>query len=317
MSKLWRCLEEIRGLVAVPVEWRAWLGTDFDVFKATFMRKRPGRADSIPCPREPGRAHDVVPRGDEFVAVCESGCPDMPLKREDVEMWEVNPSKLGRAICKAFDCDARVTDLRLPLTWQFGVKFVNAVPVVLTIQNEREDFRNVVAELVARWRQPFILFAPTSRLVDGVCTELLEKANAGFFDLESHVILTAQGNLQSRKSPGELFARFAPDAKEPAGEDVVRRLFGLIEKFESEKHLKPPSALKVFLLYCGRELTAQQVADKCRCSKGTVVNRLEIIRRATNTEPDKLRAYSPHLQKMEDDVAESGAKHIHRKTMQG
>lgn len=319
MNSPWASLEKVRGLSAVEAEWRRHTGADFDGFQTGFLQKTGRQARSYPCPHKIGCTHQVVPRGAGFVGVCKdddgTGCDDLRLTVEDVEIWEVNRSRLGRAVAKSFECDARETDLHLPRTWQVGVKFSNAVPVVLTIQNGRDEFRNVVAELAARWRQPFILLAPTSRFVDGVCTELLEKSGAGFFDLESNVILTAQGNLQPLKPPGELFARFAPGAKEPAPEDVVRQLFGLIEKLDSENHLKSPSALKVFQLYCGRELTAEQVAVKCKCSKGTVVNRLEMIRQATKTEPEKLRAYSPHVQKLEESIADPRAKHIHRKNL--
>jgi hypothetical protein len=312
MPKFWQCLDEIRGLVAVPAEWRAWLGTDFDAVKAAFLRKRPDRADSIPCPRELGGTHGVVPHGEKFVAVCECGCPDTPLMPADVEMWELNPSKLGRAICKAFDCDARATELQLPLTWQVGVKFSNAVPVVLTIQNDRDDFRNVVAELVARWRQPFILFAPTSRFVDGVGTELLAGSRAGFFDLESHLNISENWNLSPKSPPGKLFQAFAPDATEPDGDDVVRQAWGLLERLDDGKE---PSMVRVFKLYGKQEKTAEQVAVACGCSKGTVINRLAAITKKTGLKPADLRRLSAHIGKVESELESSPAKHIHRRAL--
>lgn len=303
----------------MPALWRMWLGDSFGVFNYAFLRTKSTRADSYPCPRECGCAHEIVEHTNgSLVAVCccdPSNCDDIKLTANDVVMWELNTSRLGRAICKAFDCDARVTDLHLPLTWQIGAKFSNAVPVILTIQNERDDFRNVIAELVARWRQPFILFAPTSRFVDAVCTELLDKAGAGFFDLETNLVLTASGGLQTRKSGGELFQAFAPDAGKPIPETVAAQLFATIEKLDADERLKNPSVLQVFRLYCGRDLTAQAVADKCGCVKATVLNRLKKIHLATGKHPKELRAYSPFFKKVEDAITDSRAEYIHRKTL--
>jgi len=312
MSKLWQCLEEIHGLVAGSVEWRAWLGTDFDEVKSAFLGKRPVRADSIPCPREMGGAHVVVPRGDKFVAVCEFGCPDMPLSPEDVEMWEVNPSKLGRAICKALECDARATDLHSPLTWQIGVKFASAVPVVLTIQTEREDFRNVIAGLATRLRQPFILLTPTSRHWDATSGELLASARAGLFDLESHVTILGNGRLHPKTAPGILFQPFAPEAKAAASDDEARRLFALLKALESESNYRKAPVTRVFQLYCLEVQSRNEVAKACRCVPSLITLRLKAIEKKLGRKPLELRAISSQFERITDSLTDSRARHIDR-----
>jgi hypothetical protein len=62
-------------------------------------------------------------------------------------------------------------------------------------------------------------------------------------------------------------------------------------------------------------MTAEQVARKCRCSKGTVINRLKSIREKTRMEPDELRRFSSQFDKIEDDIRESKAAYIHRKRL--
>jgi hypothetical protein len=121
--------------------------------------------------------------------------------------------------------------------------------------------------------------------------------------------------LQSRQTPGELFIRFAPDANEPIPETVAAQLFAIVEKLDADERLKNPSVLQVFRLYCGRDLTAQAVADKCGCVKATVLNRLKKIHHATGKSPKDLRAYSPFFKKTEDAITESRAEYIHRKTL--
>src|SRR5688500_19761331 len=70
MSNLWRCLEDLPGLVALPVAWRNRLEGNFDAVRTAFLRSRSGRGESFPCERC-GCAHEVVEhKGGALVAVC-------------------------------------------------------------------------------------------------------------------------------------------------------------------------------------------------------------------------------------------------------
>lgn len=306
------------GLVAVPARWRSLLGADFDAFRPAFLRTRPERARSIPCPEGCGCAHDIVDHGSgKLVAVCTCdpwNCDDIPLKPEDVVLLELNRAKLGKAISSAFGLQLRASDFGLPMTTQVGAYGSSAVLVVLTIQHDLDDFRRVVAELCARLREPFILLSPTNRFIDAKCKELLAASRSGFFDLESHVSLTAQGNLQARYPASELFARFTPQDREPIPEDVARQAFALVQRLDSERVRKPPTMLTVFKLYCVKELTAEQVANRCGCSKSTIINRLKLLR-AEGLEPEQLRRYSAHLDQIEESIRDERAKRIHRRDL--
>jgi hypothetical protein len=124
---------------------------------------------------------------------------------------DLNWVTLGRRIARAFGCEPKNTDLDLPCTRQIAVFGDARLPVVLTIQTERESLLNVVAHLVATMKGGFILLAPTIRLVDENIQALLQTANAGFFDLETHLIQSANGALKARKTGKELFAPFLTD----------------------------------------------------------------------------------------------------------
>jgi len=63
------------------------------------------------------------------------------------------------------------------------------------------------------------------------------------------------------------------------------------------------------------ELSADQIATKCHCSKAAVVRRLKLIRAKTGADPKDLRRLSPHLNKIEDDITDPRAAHIHRKRL--
>jgi hypothetical protein len=102
---------------------------------------------------------------------------------------------------------------------------------------------------------------------------------------------------------------------EPLPEDAARRAFALVQQLDPESRMKAPSVLTVFRLYCMEELTADQIARKSGCSKATVVSRLHLIRRKTGVDPASLRRFSSQFEKIEQDVSDSRAEHIHRKRL--
>jgi hypothetical protein len=106
----------------------------------------------------------------------------------------------------------------------------------------------------------------------------------------------------------------APRSASPAvSEDVARSAFALLVRLDAEGGFKAPSPLTVFRLYCVDGHSAEQVARKCRCGKATVIRRLQFIERQTNTKPEDFRAMSGHLQQMDDDLRDSGAREIYRR----
>src|SRR5436309_2437099 len=155
---IWASLESSTG--ALCAIWREHLGAQFDIFKAAFLQVQSEPAQSFPC-RKCGCAHDVIIHSsNDIVAVCSCepwNCDEIKLTPAEIQILDLNWSKLGRALCKAFGLDVRAAALRLPNTRQIGCWSADAVPVILTIQRETSAFRAVLAELAARLRQRFIL----------------------------------------------------------------------------------------------------------------------------------------------------------------
>lgn len=215
MNNPWRCLEEVPGFSAVAAEWQRHTGADFEAFKSGFLQSTGRTASSFPCPHKQGCTYQVHQRGSRFVGVCKeddgTGCDDFLLTADEVGVWELNWSRLGRAIAWAFDCDPRELLLGVPKTRQVASYGTKATAVLLTLPQNRDEFQQAITALVADSRQQFILFGPTNRFVDSRCKELLEKREAEFFDLASHVNLMADGKLEASVPPGKLFARFLPD----------------------------------------------------------------------------------------------------------
>lgn len=104
---------------------------------------------------------------------------------------------------------------------------------------------------------------------------------------------------------------------EPVSEEVAQSAFALLQKLELDAPLKAPSVLTVFRLYCVDGHSAERVARKCRCAKGTVMSRLRFIEAVTKTKPEQFRAMSGHLQQVDDDLNASGAREIYRRGLAG
>lgn len=96
-------------------------------------------------------------------------------------------------------------------------------------------------------------------------------------------------------------------------EEVARSAFALVQKLDVDAPLKAPSVLTVFRLYCMEGFSAERVARKCRCAKGTVMSRLRFIEARTGVKAEQFRAMSGHLQQIDDDLRTSGAREIYRR----
>jgi hypothetical protein len=250
------------------------------------------------------------------VAVCRCerwNCDAFPVAAEELTLWQLSWPRLGRAICAGLGLASRPAETGLFNTRQIGAWSADAVPVLLTIQNDPDELRRVIAELGTRLRHPYILLSPTNRHLTARCVELLADAGAGFFDLESNTRFTAAGTLQAVRAPGELFARFTPEPPE-TDRSVVERAFALVKALDAECPLREPSAVSTFSHYCLEGWTVSQIARKFHCSRGTVLNRLAFIRRRTGTDPDRFRAVSPHIARVESSFSDPRARSIHRKT---
>ena len=318
MSHPWSCLEALPNQTGVTATWREHLGLSFEAFKSAFLHAGLKAASSVPCLRECGCWHEVVRHADgELVGVCQCeswNCEDLQLTPEDLVLWTLSWPRLGRALCRALGLQAKTADLNLAATRQIGAWSTDAVPVLLTLQSERERFLFVLGQLVARLRQPFILLAPTSHHLDAAGKELLANVGAGFFDLASQVEFTTAGLLRPRVVPGEVFSRFNPQPKEAVDESTARKAFALVKALDSEQPTSKASLYRVFRLYCMEGLDAVQVARKCGCARSLVFLRLEALRRKLGVHPRTLRQYSGHFEHIEDSLTDSRARRVHRKT---
>lgn len=316
-ARVWRSLEELPTGIGVASDWRHFAGDAWPAWQRGFLDQRDEPATSFHCAHECGCAHRVVQHDDgRVVAVCECdpwNCEDIPLTARDVVAWEFNHTRLARAVCRALELERREQNLGLPWTQQVATFSAAAVPVAITIQQERGEFRQVVADLAARWREGFILFAPTSRFVDGRVHELLSHARAKFFDLESHVRLLPDGTLHAPKRAGELFAQFVTRRDDGASDNEAVRVFALMKSLGTGERTRKAPLDRVFRLLVLEGLSQEAVAVKCQCSPGLVSLRVTEIERRMSRPVAELRALASRLGEMDAPVKDSRAGAIYRR----
>ena len=306
MNGAWCSLEEVRGLAAVAAEWRQHTGADFEAFKAGFLQKAGRNARSVPCPHKAGCTHEVRPRGRGFVGVCKNddgtGCDDILLAQEEVEVWEVSLARLGRAIAQALKCDAKDAKLGLDRTRQIASLGDAPLPIVLTVQHDEEGFGDVVAQLVARLPKGFILLAPKSRFCTAPATELLSRVNAGFLSLEAHVTLLASGKLHAPKSGGELFAAYLPEKKEAVKESEATRVFAILQKLRSKRAGMKAPLYDAFVATVLEGLSQRAAAKKCDCSPAQMSKRVGQLSTEFGLPLKQLQDYAKPILEMQTSV---------------
>jgi len=200
-----------------------------------------------------------------------------------------------------------------------------------------------IETLLGKCSTPFLLLTPTGGFLSSQADAALKRASCATLALSATLEAEPGGRFRLKESIEPLLAEWArrmsgsrentaiegirrelaamrkgladrPAPQEPPDENVARQAFALVQRLDTEQPLRPPTLLTVFRLYCVEDLSAGRIARKLRCSKPTILRRLARIRARTGVDPRDLRRLSPHLGKLEDDITDSRAKHIHRKS---
>jgi hypothetical protein len=240
------------------------------------------------------------------VGVCKdddgTGCDDILLTQEEVEVWDVNLARLGRAIAQALKCDAKDAKLGLARTRQIASLGDAPLPIVLTVQHDGDGFGDVVAQLVARFPKGFILLAPTSRFCTAPATEMLGRVKAGFFSLEANVTLLASGKLHAAKGGGELFAAHLPEKEESFRDSESLRVFRLFSELLAMGTKWKASPARVFDLMVFQKRSKAETAVACKCAPSLITKRVAMIEGHFRLSIEKLRDYASDLKERQTTV---------------
>jgi hypothetical protein len=285
-----------------------------------------------------------------LVAVCTCGdgdCDTFRLEPEHTVIHALNRRVFGEAV-------ARVLGLLFAGPWQespgnraveIGRHAPLHAPVNLYFPDSEAALLREVEDLIGASASPFLLLTPTSSFYSPQTDGALKRASCARLALSAALEVEVDGGFRLSESVEPFLTEWAeriargrengaalrgiqrelaalrkglgslPSAQEPPDEDVARRAFALVQKLDADRPIKPPTLLTVFRLYCMEEFSAGQIARKLHCSKPTILRRLAHLRDRTGVDPKALRRFSPHLSKLEEDIADSRARHIHRRCL--
>ena len=322
-AEFWTALEGVSGGTALPTMWRRHLKAyaDFEPFSSLFLRSRPEAvADFVPCPWKCGCSHKVVPRSNGTLAgICQCStphCGEYTVLPEERIPWDLDWTKLGRDLCRAFGLEFKIAKLGLFNTLQIGSWSKDAVPAIFFIPTSDGEFLHAVTMLVARLGRSFILFAPTNRHYGTSAKELLSNLGAAFFPLDAHVGFNGQSKQLAAlngRTGAELFAAVVPHIQEVPDTDLRSRVCLALEEADSGSRRKNPSLGAVFRLYFVQELPVAKVARKCRCSVGTIMNRLKLLEQKTGATPEQLRRLAPYFDEFYGSLASAKEDYVRQK----
>lgn len=206
LDRFWRALESVPGRACLTVEWRDLLGADYELVQR-FLAPTNQRGQAYPCPNPAG---DGCPRRivehdeDNLVAVCGDSprrCESVALAREDLIVFEVDVAALGSEVAAALEIRPQFQGTGFS-TWRLG-EYIGSggrLPAFLTIRTVGDEVDAVVRELLVAGDRPFLLLAPTSRLLRVRARELLGNAGCTFAALEDLIQVGDDGGLV-RSSP--------------------------------------------------------------------------------------------------------------------
>jgi hypothetical protein len=195
LTRLWRGLEKIPGLLEVTAWWEYYLGDDFLILRP-YLLPTDIFGHRYPCPRYPRDAEcprRIVDYGNgEFAAICRHRhqlCERIPLKPKDALTHTLDVAKLVAALALALKLRPQKPRKHCGF-WEIGVSIAPAsrnCPGFLAVVTSVDQLQRSLQELLLAHPTPFVLVAPTSAFLTVEHLRLLDKHKSRFVSLEETV----------------------------------------------------------------------------------------------------------------------------------
>jgi hypothetical protein len=205
LSHLWRSLEAIPGLLAIPAFWEACCGPDIDLVRP-HLRVTDTEGSLYPCPKPhvgycPRR---IVDYGNgEFAAICRDPyeiCERVPLTQRDVLLQQLDVASFTGMLAGPLAIRWQQPVERGDHTWGIGLsthrESLNR-PVFLFLLPSTERFVASLQRLLLRIPGPCLVVAPTSRHRTVEVQEMLQDRGISFLALEEYLRIDDAGRLVS------------------------------------------------------------------------------------------------------------------------
>ncbi len=234
LTRLWRALESIPGLLEVPAWWEHFCGDDFPVIQPHLL-PTDVFGHRYPCPRYPRDGEcprRIVDYGDcEFAAICRHShqfCERIPLTPKDALIHAIDMAKFAGALAPALKI--RPQKLRdFGGVREIGVSIAPATrncPVFLAIVTSMDQLQRSLHELLLSHPTPFLLLAPTSRFLTADHLRLLDRHKSHFVSLEETVGVDDGGRFVPLQPASEEEAAPTPVANRQAAVNAYHEHHG-------------------------------------------------------------------------------------------
>ena len=221
LSHLWRSLETIPGLLAIPAFWDASCGPDIDLIRP-HLRVTDTEGSLYPCPKPhvgycPRR---IVDYGNgEFAAICRDPydiCERVTLTQRDVLLQQLDIASFTQVLARPLSIRWQQPVERGDYTWGIGLSSHRESlnhPVFLFLLPSTERFVASLQRLLSRIPGPCLVMAPTSRHRTVDVQEMLQDRGISFLALEEYLRIDDAGRLVST-DPQEAAAKVRATPKD-------------------------------------------------------------------------------------------------------
>jgi hypothetical protein len=215
LSRLWRSLEALPGLLAIPSFWEFHCGPDIE-FIRPYLRVTDIEAGSYPCPRPnwPLCPRRIVDYGNgQYAALCRDPhglCEQVELTRKDVLLHGLDLAGFTRALAGPLGVNWQEPKERHDGIYAIGLSLrreTRAQPVFLAIPLDSTRLRTSLHELLLGSSGPFVLITPTSRHHTVEVQELLQRRGIVLSILDEQIAVNGLGEfaaIEPAEMPGPL-----------------------------------------------------------------------------------------------------------------
>jgi lambda repressor-like predicted transcriptional regulator len=203
LLKLWRALEGIPGLLAVPEVWRQECGGDFDYAKP-YLKPTGRIGGRYPCPNSfDGCPRRIIDYGDdEFAAICQDEherCERVPLTRREALIHRFDLGGLLQPVLRAAAIRPQSITEHAPGVWAAGLSeqaHSRNFPTYFLLAHSASAHQAAVERLLLDTPDSFLLMLPTNQFRTVEAETRLRDRRVECLCLEDHVLVNEQGEFQ-------------------------------------------------------------------------------------------------------------------------
>ena len=203
LTWLWRGIEKVSGLAAIPAYWKHSCGAEFPLIRP-HLRPTDDIGATYPChhPRDHDCPRGIVQYGDgTFAAVCRHPhklCDDLPLSPLEALVFTLDIGALVLPMADALCVRIQKLQVQTPGVWALGLstsRHTRNQPVYLLVLARHADFRAALSALAHSCPTPFVAIAPTSNHLTVELHEILARRQSEFISMDERVGLSDDGRF--------------------------------------------------------------------------------------------------------------------------